>query len=551
MNSLYANKIVSEYLKPIFGFALKRCKNVQDAEDLSQDIALKLFRALLVKDDIRNVDKFVWTVAHNALSNYYRDTAENTVGIPLDEVAESLADPDFRLCDDNADAAARLQKEIAYLSEMQRQIVIAYYFENRKQADIAKQLGVPVGTVKWHLFEAKKELKRGFDKMRETSELKFNPIRFRTVWVNGTVATKSPKDLLQSLLAQNICYCVRNNAKTANEIASDLGVSPVFVENEAEILEEFGLLAAKGNKYIVNFIISEPTEQLLVLQNEIYGRVAELFANKLYDELISDKVLDDKRVVCEQSDGVVDYNSSPQKDINFILWALIPYIAACSGEKSLKEDISFGEAATFRPDGAYNIVHAEVVPNGIPLPENYADMTKWCGPMYNGNGKHIFWQIKSKWSDVNSGGVVSYANTARRALSLFEEKEDALSQDDCAWLCQNGYMKIGRQNADVKKLWQIVILSDNEIRDRLLAIGDRVRYDCRKKLQELKESYEKAVISSVPPHLKKAQAYELQFTFRSDGLFLMHCIKTLLNNGKLALPTADQRKVLSTLIVNE
>ena len=31
----------------------------------------------------------------------------------------------------------------------------------------------------------------------------------------------------------------------------------------------------------------------------------------------------------------------------------------------------------------------------------------------------------------------------------------------------------------------------------------------------------------------------------------MHCIKTLLNNGKLALPTADQRKVLSTLIVNE
>ena len=44
-----AEKITTEYLKPIFGFALKRCKNVHDAEDLSQDIVLKSFR-LYCKD---------------------------------------------------------------------------------------------------------------------------------------------------------------------------------------------------------------------------------------------------------------------------------------------------------------------------------------------------------------------------------------------------------------------------------------------------------------------------------------------------------------------
>ena len=47
-----AENIIEEYLKPIFGFALKRCKSVQDAEDLSQDIVLRAFRALLAKDDI-------------------------------------------------------------------------------------------------------------------------------------------------------------------------------------------------------------------------------------------------------------------------------------------------------------------------------------------------------------------------------------------------------------------------------------------------------------------------------------------------------------------
>ena len=151
MNRQDAEKIVTEYLKPIFGFALKRCKNVHDAEDLSQDIVLKAFRALLIKDDIGDVNKFIWTIAHNALSNYYRDSAKGTIGISIDEYAEVIADPDSMTDgDEKAETIRRLQNEIAYLSKLQRKIVIAYYFENRKQSDIAKDLDIPLGTVKWH-----------------------------------------------------------------------------------------------------------------------------------------------------------------------------------------------------------------------------------------------------------------------------------------------------------------------------------------------------------------------------------------------------------------
>lgn len=76
MNRTEAEKIITEYLKSIFGFTLKRCRSIQDAEDLSQEIAAKAFRALLAKDDVGDVGKYIWTVAHNALSNYYRDTAK-------------------------------------------------------------------------------------------------------------------------------------------------------------------------------------------------------------------------------------------------------------------------------------------------------------------------------------------------------------------------------------------------------------------------------------------------------------------------------------------
>lgn len=54
-----ACRIASGYLKPLYGFTLKKTGNLQDAEDLAQEICLKLYKALLVKDDIESMDKFV------------------------------------------------------------------------------------------------------------------------------------------------------------------------------------------------------------------------------------------------------------------------------------------------------------------------------------------------------------------------------------------------------------------------------------------------------------------------------------------------------------
>ncbi len=213
MNRTDAEKIITAYLNPIFGFALKRCRTIHDAEDLSQEIAAKVYRAFLAKDDIDDTGKYIWTVAHNTLSNYYRDTAKSANAVPLDEISERLSITE-NAADGNEDDAAlfRLQTEIAYLSKLQRRIVIAYYFENRKQANIAEELGIPLGTVKWHLFEAKKELKRGVTMTRNYGELKFNPIRLTRICCNGSTGTKgSNANFFRSALSQNIAYTVRSS----------------------------------------------------------------------------------------------------------------------------------------------------------------------------------------------------------------------------------------------------------------------------------------------------------------------------------------------------
>lgn len=553
MNRQDVEKNITEYLKPIFGFALKRCKSIHDAEDLSQEITIRAFRALLIKDDVADMGKFIWTVAHNTLSNYYRDTVKSMIGVSIDEVAELIADPDSELeIDDNTETIRRLQSEIAYLSKLQRRIVIAYYFENRKQADIATELGVPLSTVKWHLFEAKKELKRGMDTMRKASELKFNPIKFHSYGINGSIGTKSPDEFFRSALSQNICYCVRNTAKTINEIADDLGVSPVYVETEVEFLEEYGFLQVQKDKYIVNFIISEPTAELLTMQNDMYKRAAELFANDLYDELTSSGILDDPDIWCGQTDAPISLTESPKADRNFVLWSLIPYIAAWSGEKLMDESISFDEVATIRPDGAHNICHAAVVPDDMVLPDDYVYMRNWCGPMWNKGDYQMMWQIDSEWSDRAPVKERNIPEEQERTITLLNwEKHNLLSKHDYAWLAERGYIKTnGDYDGHFKSAWQIVVLASDEIRDKLLAIGERIKVKYQADFEALKAPYVEAVLESVPAHLKKVKEYELQFVFHADGWFLVHCITALLKNGKLKEPTEGQKKSLTTLIAN-
>ena len=553
MNRQDVEKTITEYLKPIFGFALKRCKSIHDAEDLSQEIAIRAFRALLIKDDVADMGKFIWTVAHNTLSNYYRDSAKSMVGVSIDEVAELIADPYSEIdTDDNRNAIHRLQTEIAYLSKLQRRIVIAYYFENRKQADIARELDIPLGTVKWHLFEAKKELKRGMDTMRKASELKFNPIKFHSYGVNGSVGKKSPDEFFRSTLAQNICYCVRNTAKTINEIADDLGVSPVYVETEVEFLEEYGFLQAQKDKYIINFIISEPTAELLTMQNDMYKRAAELFANDLYDELTTSGILDDPDILCGQTDAPISLTESPKADRNFILWTLIPYIAAWSGEKLMDESISFEEVATIRPDGAHNIYHASVVPDEMVLPDDYVYMRNWCGPMWNKGDYQMMWQIDSEWSDRAPVKERNIPEEQERTITLLNwEKHNLVSKHDYAWLAERGYIKTnGDYDGHFKSAWQIVVLASKEIQNKLLSIGDRIKEKYQTEFDALKAPYAEAVLESVPAHLRKIEEYELHFVFHADGWFLLHCITTLLKNGKLKEPTEGQRKALTTLIAN-
>ena len=140
--------------------------------------------------------------------------------------------------------------------------------------------------------------------------------------------------------SQNIVYAVWKEDKTVNEIADCLGVSPVYVESEAEYLAEYGFLTENKGKYRY-ILIDEASNELVKLHDEMYRESAKLFANELFDELTNSGILKDERIICGQSDQSILLTESPRADDNFILWSLVPYIAALSGEKFMDKSISF------------------------------------------------------------------------------------------------------------------------------------------------------------------------------------------------------------------
>ncbi len=550
MNREDAGHVIEEMAKAVFAYVVRRCASHEDAEDLSQEILLRAYRGLLGNDP-EDPDRYVWRCVRNGLANYYRGRARHSIGIPLDEIADCLPDPEDPYAEaDDGELPSRLRSEIAFLSAQRRRIVAAYYFDNRSTEAIARDLGIPAGTVKWHLFEARKELKERLKPVRDTEQLSFHPVRFSKVMTNGSIGAEGGcQRFFRSILSQNIAYSVYREAKTVREIARDLGVSPVYVEGDAEYLEEYGFLIRRGDRYSANILINEPDAEECALRETMYDRAAERIGDGLFDALSSSGILEDADHLWGGISGPLTMTADPPRDRNLMLWTLVPYLAAVGGQRLQEEEakVSFEEAATVRPDGGHNICEAWIEPPGTNpvLPEG------WNGPCWNRWDGFSIWQIDTPWSGRRV--TESYAEDSERdrGLLLALRGGAELRPEEAARLCERGYTAAVRENGCVRTGFRCVWIDGRDMNRRLIGLGDRVREECREEIRKLKQPYIDKVMKRTPERLRTMQAFGLGYLFHSDGAFLYRCMKRLLDTGRLTLPEEPLRRSLTLAVIDE
>ena len=278
MNKQKADELITEYLPKVYGFAITKSFSYDEAEDLCADIISELYRSFLVADEIYNTDGYVWRISSYVFSKFV-STKKKHQGISIDGM--EIPFQDTYLTDED-EQLLRLRREISFLTKVRREIVYSYYYENKSITDISSGMNLPVGTVKWHLNKARNELKEGFVMDRKIGELGLKPIIRTGIGHSGDPGPNGGPDFyLDDSLNLNIVYSVYHKPKTREEIAEELGVTPVFIEDKINLLEGKGFLVKQSKNRYTTYVRFEPeTYSLELRENKLKKQmeIAELLA---------------------------------------------------------------------------------------------------------------------------------------------------------------------------------------------------------------------------------------------------------------------------------
>ena len=128
-----------------------------DADDVLQEVYLTAYQKF---SQLKNKDSFkAWliSIARNKCNDYFRKIA-GQFEIPLDELTE-MQQSDSR---HGTEEISVVRETIELLGDKDKQILYLFFWKELPQAEIAKRLNIPVGTVKSRLYTAKQNFKNKY-----------------------------------------------------------------------------------------------------------------------------------------------------------------------------------------------------------------------------------------------------------------------------------------------------------------------------------------------------------------------------------------------------
>lgn len=529
-----ADRVIEQYVKPVYGFAMNKTRNISDAEELAGRIILQVYDVLIKRDSFIDLNSYIFKIAHNVWTKYIDDKTKVINTLSIDEISiPSNLDIDKDIL--QSEISGKLRLEIAFLSNQQREIVILHYYKGLKVKEIAEKLNMSEGTVKWHLYESKKEMKKGMEVMRTVGNLGINPIKFSGLGHDGEPGKRGDtNDFFRKSITQNIAYAAYREPLTINEIAEELGISPIFVEDEIDELEEYGFMdKLPGGKYQTNMLIIEETEEKWEELHSLYKKHADVLVDEYFLQFFNME---------EQFKGINIYY--PNNDFNLFLWSVIPYAMNKLKFPQL-ENITFKEITTLRKDGgnyiAYAWVHKE-----IKKSDNFNYL--YCGDMYRGNPELSIsgWQVNTTWSNRVSSwrdnltsdfiGLYYYING--------ELIENDVNIDVYRRLMDKGYLIKTENGYKVN----VVYCRDKKITDKF----SKVLPQPPEKLVKLEKEFERAVYK-VEKAGQPIRMYKIiEFNCQNRLMALKtYVLKNLVDRGLLKEPTLEEAKGISTILFIE
>jgi RNA polymerase sigma-70 factor, ECF subfamily len=160
--------LLPAFRRKVFGLAYSFLRDREAAEDVTQEVFIKVWRALPGFDGRASMSTWIYTIARNAsLSALRARRPQSSLSDPQVMEAVDAINP-VPPADVIVDRAA-LMRLVDQLPTKQRQVVMLFYMEAQSHEDVATMLAMPVGTVKTLLHRARARLGAAAGKPSESA----------------------------------------------------------------------------------------------------------------------------------------------------------------------------------------------------------------------------------------------------------------------------------------------------------------------------------------------------------------------------------------------
>ena len=159
-------KIFERYSKQLFQFSLSYLKSEEAAEDIVQEVFIKIWNNRKDLKTDTSFQSYLFTIALNAVRKYFNQLSrlnELKHDILFDSSGQK---PDFDTRSDYQVLLDKLEELIGQMPEKRREVFIKKKIEEKSLKEISEELNITTKTVEYHITEAMRFLKSEFEKLQ-------------------------------------------------------------------------------------------------------------------------------------------------------------------------------------------------------------------------------------------------------------------------------------------------------------------------------------------------------------------------------------------------
>lgn len=145
--------LVQRFQGEVYGLCYRMLSHRQDAEDVSQEVFLRIFRSLKGWDSTRALRPWIMGITVNRCRTWLSQRARRPELVEF--LQESVPGPEP---DDSDELHREIQQALLNLREDYRTVFVMFHEQGHPYEEIAEAVGRPVGTIKTWLHRARLEI---------------------------------------------------------------------------------------------------------------------------------------------------------------------------------------------------------------------------------------------------------------------------------------------------------------------------------------------------------------------------------------------------------